>query len=100
MDLVVHRSLRKGAKQRGSRNHHSGGCAMCLIPRLERSTRIPALHFMDDAEGQLLSCAALPASEASEPGRGERYRWSGREWAAETCLMYNRARWYDPSVGR
>jgi hypothetical protein len=70
---------------------------MCLIPRPERNPRIAALRFEDDAEGQLLSRVSLPASEASELGRGERYPWAGREWAADTCLIYSRARWYDPS---
>jgi hypothetical protein len=71
--------------------------AMCLIPRLERNPRIAALGFVDDAEGRLLSDAALPVSEASEPGREDRYLWTGREWDTDTRLMYNRARWYDPS---
>jgi hypothetical protein len=70
---------------------------MCVIPRLERNPRIPASHFEYDAEGRLLSRAALPVSEASELGREERYAWTGREWDAETYLMYYRARWYDPS---
>ena len=60
---------------------------MCLIPHLERNPRMPALRFEYDAAGQLLSRAALPASEASEPGREERYRWTGRDWDADTCLM-------------
>ena len=70
---------------------------MCLIPRLERNRRIAALRFEYDEAGRLLSRAALPASEASEPGREERYEWTGREWNTDTRLMYNRARWYDPS---
>jgi hypothetical protein len=70
---------------------------MCLIPRLERNRRIAALRFEYDAEGQLLSRAEFPASEASEPAREERFLWTGREWDADTRLMYKRARWYDPS---
>jgi len=60
---------------------------MCLIPRLERNRRIAALRFEYDEAGRLLSRAALPVSEASDPGRGERYLWTGREWDTETCRM-------------
>src|SRR5262245_2992460 len=31
---------------------------------------------------------------------GDRYKWTGREWQAEIDLQYNRARYYDPSIGR
>jgi hypothetical protein len=70
---------------------------MCLIPHLERDPRIPTVRFEYDAEDQRLSRAALPVSDESDPGREERYLWTGREWDADTRLMYNRARWYDPS---
>ncbi len=31
---------------------------------------------------------------------GDRYKWTGREWDAEAKLRYNRARYYDPAIGR
>ncbi len=31
---------------------------------------------------------------------GDRYKWTGREWDAEAELQYNRARFYDPAVGK
>ncbi|MGF1583246.1 MAG: RHS repeat-associated core domain-containing protein [Gemmataceae bacterium] len=31
---------------------------------------------------------------------GDRYKWTGREWDAEAELQYNRARYYDPAIGR
>jgi RHS repeat-associated protein len=31
---------------------------------------------------------------------GDRYKYTGREWDVETNLQYNRARYYDPKVGR
>ncbi|MGF1581953.1 MAG: RHS repeat-associated core domain-containing protein [Gemmataceae bacterium] len=31
---------------------------------------------------------------------GDRYKWTGREWDAEAKLQYNRARYYDPALGR
>jgi RHS repeat-associated protein len=31
---------------------------------------------------------------------GDRYKWTGREYDAESGLQYNRGRYYDPKVGR
>ncbi|MGF1580034.1 MAG: RHS repeat-associated core domain-containing protein [Gemmataceae bacterium] len=31
---------------------------------------------------------------------GDRYKWTGREYDTETGLQYNRARYYDPAIGR
>jgi RHS repeat-associated protein len=33
-------------------------------------------------------------------GNGDRYKWTGREYDATVGLQYNRARYYDPRVGR
>ncbi len=30
----------------------------------------------------------------------DRYKWTGREWDTEAKLQYNRARFYDPAIGR
>jgi RHS repeat-associated protein len=36
----------------------------------------------------------------SNPAFGDRYKWTGREFDAVTGLQYNRARYYDPKIGR
>lgn len=36
----------------------------------------------------------------TNPAAGGVYKWTGREFDAETGLQYNRARYYDPSTGR
>jgi RHS repeat-associated protein len=38
-------------------------------------------------------------SETTPAERG-RYTWTSREYEAETELQYNRARWYDPKMGK
>ena len=52
-------------------------------------------HVLDaltyDAYGNILT--------ETDPTQRGRYAWTGRELDAETGLQYNRARWYDPTVG-
>ena len=48
--------------------------------------RLPAVHFVYDAAGQLLSRAALLVAEASKPDREDRYRWTGRAWDTDNRL--------------
>jgi RHS repeat-associated protein len=58
---------------------------------------------LDDEADELLVFAADHASEddAFETAPpADRYRYSGRELPAEEALQYNRARCFDPSVGR
>jgi len=45
-----------------------------------------------DPYGQLL--------DSTGPGPAVRYRWTGREWDAETGFYFHRTRYYDPAVGR
>jgi RHS repeat-associated protein len=45
-----------------------------------------------DAYGNILT--------ETDPTQRGRYAWTGRELDAETGLQYNRARWYDPTVGQ
>ncbi len=39
-------------------------------------------------------------TSASNPAAGGMYKWTGQEFDTETGLQYNRARYYDPHVGR
>ena len=39
-------------------------------------------------------------SSESAPTSGDRYKYTGREWDGNTGLQYNRARYYDPKIGR
>jgi RHS repeat-associated protein len=36
----------------------------------------------------------------TNPSAGDRFKGAGREWEAAADLYFNRARWYDPSIGR
>jgi len=36
----------------------------------------------------------------SAPTSGDRYKYTGREWDGNTGLQYNRARYFDPKIGR
>ena len=36
----------------------------------------------------------------TQPANGDRYKWTGREFDAETGLQYNRARYFDAHTGR
>src|SRR5439155_648074 len=49
-------------------------------------------HLNYDGFGNVLS--------ESHPSFGDRYQWTGREFDSETGLQYNRARYYDPRIGR
>lgn len=49
-------------------------------------------HLLYTAFGQVTS--------ESQPAFGDRWRYTGREFEAETGLQYNRARYYDPAIGR
>src|SRR5260221_14365107 len=33
-------------------------------------------------------------------GSGDRYKYTGREWDSSVSLQYNRARYYDPAIGK
>src|SRR5439155_23909766 len=45
-----------------------------------------------DAFGNILS--------DSNASFSDRYKWTGREFDSETSFQYNRARYYDPKMGR
>src|SRR4029077_4294282 len=49
-------------------------------------------HINYDGFGNVLS--------ESASSFGDRYKWTGREFDSETGLQYNRARDFDPKVGR
>jgi RHS repeat-associated protein len=49
-------------------------------------------HINYDGWGNVIS--------ESTPFNGDRYKYTGREFDAETNLQYNRGRWYDPKAGR
>ena len=57
-----------------------------------------------DGRGQVLDALTYDAYgdilTETDPTQRGRYAWTGRELDAETGLQYNRARWYDPTVGR
>ncbi|HMU61151.1 MAG TPA: RHS repeat-associated core domain-containing protein [Gemmatimonadales bacterium] len=49
-------------------------------------------RMLYDPYGQLVDSAG--------PQPALRYRWTGREWDAETGFYFHRTRYYDPTVGR
>ena len=51
------------------------------------------------ASGQAAGSAASGAGKAA-PNIATSYRYTGREYDADTGLYYYRSRWYDPEVGR
>jgi RHS repeat-associated protein len=55
-------------------------------------TEVAALAF--DSYGNSISITG------AEPAAAGRFAFAGREWDADTGLYYNRARYYDPELGR
>ena len=47
-----------------------------------------------------ISYTAFGTPIETSPGSGGRYLYTGREFDVETGLQYNRARYYDPGIGR
>jgi RHS repeat-associated protein len=45
------------------------------------------------------SAFGIVAAESS-PSNGDRFKYTGREYDSESALYYNRARYYEPSIGR
>lgn len=65
---------------------------MGSIRDITNSSGILKDHIEYDAFGNIVS-----ETDASWSGR---YMWTGREWDPDIKLQYNRARWYDPTIGR
>jgi RHS repeat-associated protein len=61
------------------------------VAGLVDSSGTPIATLAYDGFGELTS---------AEDADSDRYRYTGREWDAETGLQYNRARYYDPKTGR
>lgn len=53
-----------------------------------------------DSSGNLTSSASYDSFGNSTNSLPTRYQYTGREYDSFTGLQYNRARWYDPKIGR
>ncbi|MFO0011239.1 MAG: putative Ig domain-containing protein [Planctomycetota bacterium] len=81
-----------------SRYRPSEGVSWYLVDRLGSMTHIAdntgaiVSQVSYDSYGNILS--------ETNPARGDRFKFAGREWDEATGLYYNRARYYDPKAGR
>jgi RHS repeat-associated protein len=77
----------------------SGGTAAWYL-----TDDLGSVRQMTDGSGVLQDTIAYDAygsiTSESSSTFGDRYKFTGREWDAETGLQYNRARYYDPKTGR
>src|SRR5262249_13535753 len=77
----------------------SGGTAAWYLPDWHGSVR-----DLVDASGVRQDILTYDGTgnvvTESNSGFGDRYKWTDREIDVETGLQYNRARYYDPKVGR
>ncbi|MGF1577933.1 MAG: RHS repeat-associated core domain-containing protein [Gemmataceae bacterium] len=63
-----------------------------------------SVRHMTDNSGVVQNTIVYDAfgniTSESNASFGDRYKWTGREYDTETGLQYNRARYYDPAIGR
>ncbi len=65
------------------------------------SAGLHVLHYAYSAFGTIMGIQDAAANDvAASPPLRTAYSFAGREFDAETGLFYNRARYYDPGVGR
>lgn len=57
-------------------------------------------HALTDATGNVVEQRQYDSFGNSTASALTRYEYTGRERDPDTGLMYYRARWYDPQVGR
>jgi RHS repeat-associated protein len=65
--------------------------------------RLGSVRALMNQAGNLIDTIAYDrfgTATESQPANGDRYKFTGREFDSETNLQYNRARYYDPKVGR
>jgi RHS repeat-associated protein len=66
--------------------------------------RLGSVRDLTDASGALLDQITYDAYGnvviETNAAAGDRYKYTGREFDAATGLQYNRARYYDPTIGR
>src|SRR5262249_280120 len=97
--LQTRRLYLDGVDQVFARITASGGAAAWYLP-----DRLGSIRDLTDATGAIQDHLNYDSfgnvlSESS-PAFGDRYRFTGREFDSATGLQYNRARYYDPSIGR
>src|SRR5262249_7789020 len=96
--LQTRRLYLNGVDQLFARISSSGTAASSLTDRLGSvrdiadNTGAVQDHISYDGFGSV--------SSESNSSVGDRYKWTARENDSETGLQYNRARFYDPKVGR
>jgi RHS repeat-associated protein len=68
------------------------GFRTSLLTRSKKSPRIlsPLWEFAKE----------LRSKHIEAPSSGDRYKYTAREWDTAISLQYNRARYYDPTIGR
>jgi RHS repeat-associated protein len=76
-----------------------GGTAAWYLPDPQGSVR-DIESYAGTADLDHLDYDGWGNATESNAGNGDRYKYTGREWDDAVKLQYNRARYYDPKVGR
>ncbi len=99
--LTMRRLYQDGVDQLFARISKDGTAAWYLTDRLGSVRDIHKNQPAgDDYILDHIDYSAFGVVTESNANYGDRYKYTGREFDSETGLQYNRARYYDPKIGR